>query len=431
MNAANPSTAGDERSPPVRPARRRRPAPRSRSPPKRRNVPVLTRHTPLLRRARVPTTSQSLAAGDHHFEVRATDAGGQRDDAGHAGVDHRSRRQPPSGYCAAPSSDRRMDRRREDDPRHTDHAVLRDRRRAGGRGGASSRTASTAVQRWTLTKAIRLKAAHPFGAVFVGGPTPRFADEAPGLGRRTFTAVAIRASKWRRGARVPLLRHRDQRGRRRRHARAVQWRRQHVQRQQSGSGTPGRVVQRDPRYPYLAQGAPATVTSRPGVADAQSKARRRGLRIAAAARGAQLLPRPVQRDALVQGGRLGPVRRLQHVRGLSAHHGVFRQNSLLHEAAGRQRARGAGASRVQRLPRGLRRAQRGRTSHLRSANSASRHVNGDTTLRGNVVEQSQQGVLLECRAGSQAGCWSTGTTPASPGNTIAGRVRDLSAPSAR
>jgi hypothetical protein len=52
------------------------------------------------------------------------------------------------------------------------------------------------------------------------------------------------------------------------------------------------------------------------------------------------------------------------------------------------------------------------------------HVNADTTIRGNVVEQAQQGVLLECRGGSQAGC-DTGTTRVID-NTIAGRVRDLS-----
>jgi len=52
------------------------------------------------------------------------------------------------------------------------------------------------------------------------------------------------------------------------------------------------------------------------------------------------------------------------------------------------------------------------------------HVDGATTIRGNVIEQAQQGVLLECRSGSQAGC-DTGTTLLT-GNTIAGQVRDLS-----
>ena len=44
-------------------------------------------------------------------------------------------------------------------------------------------------------------------------------------------------------------------------------------------------------------------------------------------------------------------------------------------------------------------------------------------MRGNVIEQAQQGVLLECRSGSQAGC-NAGTTRLT-GNTIGGRVRDL------
>jgi hypothetical protein len=52
------------------------------------------------------------------------------------------------------------------------------------------------------------------------------------------------------------------------------------------------------------------------------------------------------------------------------------------------------------------------------------HVNGNTTLRGNVVEQAQQGIVLECRAGSQAGC-DAGTTRLTA-NTIGGQVRDLS-----
>jgi hypothetical protein len=51
------------------------------------------------------------------------------------------------------------------------------------------------------------------------------------------------------------------------------------------------------------------------------------------------------------------------------------------------------------------------------------HVDGNTTVRGNVIEQAEQGVLLECRSGSQAGC-NSGTTRVT-GNTIGGRVRDL------
>ena len=50
-------------------------------------------------------------------------------------------------------------------------------------------------------------------------------------------------------------------------------------------------------------------------------------------------------------------------------------------------------------------------------------IDGNTTVRGNVIEQAQQGVLLECRSGSQAGC-NAGTTRVT-GNTIGGRVRDL------
>src|SRR5262249_29124773 len=52
------------------------------------------------------------------------------------------------------------------------------------------------------------------------------------------------------------------------------------------------------------------------------------------------------------------------------------------------------------------------------------HVNGATTVRDNVVEQAQQGVLIECRLGVEAGC-DTGATRLT-GNTFGGQVRDLS-----
>jgi len=52
------------------------------------------------------------------------------------------------------------------------------------------------------------------------------------------------------------------------------------------------------------------------------------------------------------------------------------------------------------------------------------HVNGDTTLRGNVVESSRQGIALECRAGTDGGC-ATGTILVQH-NTIGGKVKDLS-----
>ena len=45
----------------------------------------------------------------------------------------------------------------------------------------------------TLTKPIRLKAAHRLGAVFIGGPIPRFANDT-GLGSHAVTAVSVRSS---------------------------------------------------------------------------------------------------------------------------------------------------------------------------------------------------------------------------------------------
>ena len=51
------------------------------------------------------------------------------------------------------------------------------------------------------------------------------------------------------------------------------------------------------------------------------------------------------------------------------------------------------------------------------------HVDATTILRGNVVEASEQGFLLECRAGASAGC-ARGTILLQD-NVVGGRVRDL------
>jgi hypothetical protein len=52
------------------------------------------------------------------------------------------------------------------------------------------------------------------------------------------------------------------------------------------------------------------------------------------------------------------------------------------------------------------------------------HVDGNTTLRGNVIESARQGFLLECRSGADAGC-AAGTILVQH-NTVAGRVQGLS-----
>jgi hypothetical protein len=51
------------------------------------------------------------------------------------------------------------------------------------------------------------------------------------------------------------------------------------------------------------------------------------------------------------------------------------------------------------------------------------HVDATTILRGNVIEASEQGFLLECRAGASAGC-ARGTILLQD-NVVGGRVRDL------
>jgi hypothetical protein len=123
----------------------------------------------------------------------------------------------------------------------------------------------------TLTKAVRLRAAHQFGAVLVGGPTPRYANDT-GLGGHTGTAISVRAS----GAVVEGLELRY-------YSVGID-----LDSVANVTVTGNRVVSMydagiqvwDTRNaevrcnqvldPYLAQDAPATVTSGPGISEAQS-----------------------------------------------------------------------------------------------------------------------------------------------------------------
>ena len=95
----------------------------------RRDVPVLARrrgvcavHEPhdATRASRRPTTSSRCSA---------TDAAGNVDASPATQAWTITPPPPPSGYCAAPAVTGAWTGDREDDPRHTDHAVLRDRRR--------------------------------------------------------------------------------------------------------------------------------------------------------------------------------------------------------------------------------------------------------------------------------------------------------------
>jgi hypothetical protein len=281
----------------------------------------------------------------------------------------------------------------------------------------------------TLTKPVRLRAAHQFGAVFVGGPTPRYANDT-GLGGHAGTAVSVRAS----GAAVEGLELRyydvgidldgvaDV---------AVQGNRV-VSMYDAGvqvwDTRSAEIRCNEILDPYLAQDAPATVTSGPGISEAQSD------------------------YGVAVYGSLQP--RVEH----NYFHGVFNQTLSFKEGnrdayAGYNTFEGSALTALflgQNIPHngpydftglpidqdrgtivvegnvfrevyGIRDGAKV-VYYLRSPIRVW-HVDGNTTVRGNVIEQAQQGVLLECRSGSQAGC-NAGTTRVT-GNTIGGRVRDL------
>jgi len=281
----------------------------------------------------------------------------------------------------------------------------------------------------TLTKPVRLRAAHQFGAVFVGGPTPRFANDT-GLGGHTATAVAVRAS----GAMVEGLdlRYYDVgidldgvadvtvQGNRvlSTYDAGIQvWDTRNVE-----------IRCNEVLDPYLAQDATATVTSGPDISEAQSD------------------------YGVAVYGSLQP--RVEH----NYFHGVFNQTLSFKEGnhdayAGYNTFEGSALTALflgQNIPhngpydftglpvdedRGSIVVENNVFREVYGIRDGAKvvyymrspirvwHVDGNTTIRGNVIEEAQQGILLECRAGSQAGC-NAGTTRVTA-NTIGGRVRDL------
>ena len=375
-----------------------------------------------------PTTYQGLAVADHQFAVRAIDAAGNVDPTPATQAWTITSPPPPTGYCASSAVVNAWTgggRTIAATPSTLQSAI------SSALAGDTVELADGTYDRTavTLTKAIRLKAAHPFGAVFVGGPIPRYANDA-GLGTHTSIAVAIRAS----GTAIE----------------GIEFRYYDIAVDLDGVADTlvqfNRVVSVyssgvqvwDTRNtevrcnefldPYLAQDTPATVTSPPGISDAQSD------------------------YGVVVYGSLQP--RVEH----NYFHGVFNEAVSFKEGdwdayAGYNTFEGSALTALffgQNLPHngpygfsGLpvdneRGSIVGEYNVFREVygvrdgasvvyylRSPIRvwHVNATTTLRGNVIEQAQQGVLLECRAGSQAGC-DTGTTRVT-GNTIAGQVRDL------
>jgi hypothetical protein len=375
-----------------------------------------------------PTTYQGLAVADHQFAVRAIDAAGNVDPTPATQAWTITAPPPPTGFCASSSVTNAWSgtgRTIAANPSTLASAI-------GSAAAGDTVELADGIYNMatvTLTKAIRLKAAHRFGAVFVGGPTPRYANDT-GLGSHSPVAVKVRAS----GTAIEGIEFRY-------YDIAIDL-----------DGVAGTIIQfnrvvsvysagvqvwdtRNTQVrcnefldPYLAQDTPATVTSPPGIADAQSD------------------------YGVVVYGSLQP--RVEH----NYFHGVFNEAVSFKEGdwdayAGYNTFEGSaltalffgqnaphnGPYAFTGLPVGNERGSlvgeynvfrevygvRNGTSVVYYVRSPIRvwHVNADTTLRGNVVEQAQQGVLLECRAGSQAGC-DTGATRLT-GNTIAGQVRDL------
>jgi hypothetical protein len=376
-----------------------------------------------------PASYQNLAVADHRFAVRAVDAAGNIDATPAVRTWTITAPPPPTGFCASSGvtgawtgTGRTIDATPATLSSAVANAV------AGDTVQLADGTYDHAAV--TLTKAIRLKAAHPFGAVFVGGATPRFANDT-GVGAHTGIAVSVRAS----GAAIEGIEFRY-------YAIAidisdvadtlVQFNRvvsMYSAGVQVWDTRNTQVRCNEILDPYLAQDTPATVTSPPGVNDAQSD------------------------YGVVVYGSLQP--RVEH----NWFHGVFNETLSFKEGdwdayAGYNTFEGSALTALffgQNIPHNgpysfthlpvdnERGAPVGEYNVFREAydvrNGANVvyylrspirvwHVNGDTTLRGNVIEQAQQGVLLECRSGSDAGC-DTGTTRLT-GNTIAGQVRDLS-----
>ena len=281
----------------------------------------------------------------------------------------------------------------------------------------------------TLSKAIRLRAKRQFGAVLIGGPAPRYANDT-GLGGHAGTAVTVRAS----GAMVEGLDIRyyetgiDLSGVANVTVQGNRVESVYSAGVQVWDTTSARVRCNHVLDPYLAQDPTATVTSGPTIAEAQD-----------------------DYGVVVYGTR---DTRVEH----NYFHGIFNQTLSFKEGnwdpyAGYNTFEGSALTALffgQNIPhngpypftglpvdndRGdlvaeynlFREAYGLRNGapvvyYMRSPMRVW-HVNGNTVLRGNVIEQAQQGILLECRSGSSAGC-DAGTT-ALTGNTIGGRVRDL------
>jgi hypothetical protein len=281
----------------------------------------------------------------------------------------------------------------------------------------------------TLDAAVRLRAAHQFGAVFVGGPTPRYANDT-GLGAHVGTAVEVRAS----GAMVEGIEFRyydvgidlsdvaDV---------TVQGNRL-LSMYDDGIAVwdtkAAEVRCNEVLDPYLAQDQTASVTSGPAIPDAQDDY---GVSVYGSLQpriehnyfsgvfNQTLSFKEGNNDAYVgyntfEGSALTALFLGQN----RPHNGPYSLTGLPVDG---DRGSIVAEYNVFREAYGVRGGAKV-VYYLRSPIRVW-HVDGNVVLRGNVIEQAQQGVLLECRAGSEAGC-AAGTTLLS-GNVVGGQVRDL------
>jgi hypothetical protein len=281
----------------------------------------------------------------------------------------------------------------------------------------------------TLAKAVRLRAQHPFGAVLVGNATPRTANDAS-VGTPTSTAISIRAD----GAMVEGLEIRyygvaiavdDS-------SNVV------VQGNRVVSSYDDGVQLWDTRDadvrcnelldPYLADDPAASLTTQ-SISDAQMDY---GVSVygSIAPRVQHNYFQGIFNQALsFKEGNLDAYAGYNTFEGFNLtalffgqnipHNGPYDYNGL---PTGPDRGTLVAEFNVFRNVYGM----RGGTKVVYFARSPIRvwHVDATTVLRGNVVESSQQGFLLECRSGASAGC-ATGTIRLE-GNTVGGRVRNAS-----
>jgi hypothetical protein len=281
----------------------------------------------------------------------------------------------------------------------------------------------------TLDAAVRLRAPHPFGAVFVGGPTPRYANDTA-LGSHVGTAVAVRAS----GAMVEGIEFRyydvgidlsDVANVTVQGNRLVSMYDDGIQVWDTRAAE---IRCNEVLDPYLAQDAPGSVTSGPGFSDAQDDY---GVSVYGS-----LQPR-VEHNYF-SGVFNQTLSFKEGNRDAYAGYNTFEGSALTALFFGQNRPHNGPYS-LTGLPvdgdRGSIVAEynvfreaygvRGGAKVVYYLRSPIRvwHVDANVVLRGNVIEQAQQGVLLECRGGSEAGC--VAGTAVLSGNVVGGKVRDL------